>query len=229
MKITKLLEAPYKTDFTVSKTNMDSPSDMLHNLLSSEDKIGSGRTAVVTGDTDPHMVNRRAKHISQRGDSEYDIFAKWVVSNENVRQNPHFPRIYVVDTKQANGEGYTARTLIDYKIEKLTPMDKLSPEEVRAIMDTHFAPVGMSREEYNDYEFTYNDIAIFTFEYIHSGESSEDIAPVGKFRQACDMLENFLYEEPRGLIYDLHWENIMVRRTGRGLQLVFTDPVAYTR
>lgn len=228
MNILKLLEAPYKTDYTISKANLGNDSDRLLRLSSSENKIGSGRTAIVTGDEDPHMVNRLAKKASNRGDSEYDIFAKWVTSNEKVRQNPHFPRIYVMNAKQEDGESGTQKLLIDYKIEKLVPMDKLSSEEIRAIMDTHFAPRDMSVEDFNDYEFTYNDIAFFTFEYIHSGESSEDIAPVGKFRQACDMLENFLYEEPMGLVYDLHWENIMVRRTGTGLQLVFTDPVAYT-
>lgn len=219
MKILNLLEAPYQTTFVDRDEPDEHPEDA--------ERLGGGRTAdVYANKNDPHTVNRRSKIRNKEGnDVDYDVFADWLINSPEVRDNPHFPRIYKAEKNISNSKYYhQPHHAKDYEVERLSPLDKLDSTALRAVLRTHFRVNSITEEEFEQMDVFPDMVGIFAEEFVSNpGYDDVEMVPVGKFKAALLLIKEFLNET--GLGFDAYYENIMVRRGPMGMQLVLTDPV----
>lgn len=189
------------------------------------ERLGDGAYSTVRKDVDdPHMVRKR--HNSTRS-AERDGFVKWgeYIIKHKLSDNPHIPRIYNV-SKEEEGPG---KFVYDYQMEKLTSLSdgKVKPYEIKALWRQHLSKEtypedahDMSAEEMMDYLGGILQDALYGDEESLSNITSESL------RDAIRHLRNYYQENNYEPHPDIHSENVMLRRTPHGLQLVITDPFA---
>lgn len=203
----KLLKTPvregfYKTDIKNSQGDIDLVKDIKYS-----DHIGSGNFAIATRDQDPHMINKIEKPPSKMFyTSAYKAFVDWIINNDVVRNNPHFPRIYEVDTVN-NSNKEASR----YKIEKLIPIHGLNTTQTASLLLTSIGESNINI----DYE-----LGGILKECIEKGTVQDRFTKT--LKDAILMLHKFTVQN--NMKVDLPTSNMMARITPHGVQLVFTDP-----
>lgn len=211
MKIEKLLE--YETAIKNVKQKKIASRKIDFDVENAGKSSSGSFASVYSSGNDPHVVNRVERRPSKN--NNYKKFAEWLVSTEQARSNPHFPKIYVI--KQYSDKAGNQRG--EYRIEKLTPTSELNDHELEAILYTSF-------EKINDNIKPYSPLQHITYAmyYYVIGEHYSYV-PTGKLRQALDMLAKLEKEFNLGRDFlDIGANNTMVRRTPSGSQLVITDP-----
>jgi hypothetical protein len=162
---------------------------------------GSGFFAAVKGDEDPFMINKVNKGIDE--DPAYDAY----VNNKLAQSNPHFPRIYQIQRGKK------------WKMEKL-------PFTLEEYLNTDDHEENTHR--FNLINNIYFDGAALNdkgklYDLVKSASSPIKLE---SYKKALGMIEQeFLsLRKSNKFRYDLHANNIMVRLTPQGPQLVITDP-----
>lgn len=199
----KLIEAfdQIKTDQHLPDTSVDS-----------EDVSGRGKFSAVKGDQDPHMINK----VAHRHDPAYNAYVDFLIDNKLAQSNPHFPRIY---TSEGNDKWKTEKlqyTLRQYLYDKNT-----DPKELDQRLET-LASIYLNDKEYE------SDITPNSFYRLITQPSK---IKLGTYRRALEIINQLFdklrHDDPRAyLIIDLHPDNIMVRMSPVGPQLVLVDPFA---
>jgi hypothetical protein len=144
-------------------------------------------------------------------------FLKLILQHQD---NPFFPRIY--NAKLYRNRNYkSTQQKIEYfmmvQIEKLTP---ISQKNIYDILPSIFKQIGVNptKEKYDD-----NDIytqALLDMDVSELKElSTRSKNP--KFKEAINLLAPYITRYGN----DLHDENLMIRLTPHGPQLVITDPI----
>lgn len=181
--------------------------------------LGRGTVAkVYDHPSDAHMVNRVTKSYKS-GDHEqsYETFIEAILDDPHMKDNIHMPRVYGVK-KFKSREG---RVRARYELEKLVMMQDVQPEILKAAIDSVFNSdldeselkssrlMGWRFASEIQYAISYNE-----FDNVISEEFLEALKFIKKVKKLA-----------RGNGYDLHDENIMLRLTPTGAQIVFTDPL----
>ena len=200
----KLIEAfdQIKTDQHLPDTSVDS-----------EDVSGRGKFSSVKGDQDPHMINK----VSHRHDPAYNAYVDFLIDNKLAQSNPHFPRIY---TSEGNDKWKMEKlqyTLRQYLTDKNTEIQELDQR-----LDT-LASIYLKDEIIKNNIIVPNSF----FKLVISDKNIK----LGTYRRALEIINQLFdklrHDDPRAyLIIDLHPDNIMVRMSPVGPQLVLVDPFA---
>lgn len=165
-----------------------------------KEELGSGVSAVAFKSKKPNTVSKISYHSSPN--DGYIQYIKAIHKNQN---NPFFPRIYNAKLYQGESDDLYA---LYVEMEKLIP---LKNERMIETAPHLFDQVGLDWDRHRPEDWN-NPQKIR--EVIQSTKNP-------KFAEALRILSPFMVKFGS----DLHRNNIMVRLTGAGPQLVITDPV----
>lgn len=222
MKILPLLEKLYDTD--------QSEQQYKGRLRKSRERdssklLGRGGHGAVSSTTDPHMVR---KHNIQpygktgaAGADGYNKFIELLISQEI--DNPHFPRVYNIK-KITDANGNHIHT---YQIEKLEEFyENVTPDLLNAFMEHNLtekarADFGLTRDvtKPQDVDYRLDMIARMMSEWVMEGSTRPLLM---KSMQDAVHVLHWMYNKI-GML-DMFGANLMWRRSGTGLTLVFNDP-----
>lgn len=222
MKILEILEA-YETERRMHP-QLDRGAAYMKvkaaQTIPSDKFLGRGLYSTVSTDDDDHLINKRS-HSMYEYDNFHE-FAEWVINNDRVRNNPHFPRIYEVDETPVDKGTYEygrpkKHRVVDYKIEKLYPSNQLNPEQCMACLESTF---GRS-DNVNTHKacttlFMMLRDSIYNPEHVVSDSWKEALVLLNQF---MDIMGVDVFE-------DLHSNNIMFRLGAHAPIPVINDPVA---
>lgn len=139
--------------------------------------------------------------------------------NENgYADNPHMPKVYKAN-KIVGKDGYYLDT---YKTEKLLTYKDISLEEIKNLMYSI-----LPESEIQEWVSESND-KIEWLGYLANEIGREVVNPTKRFKleslnEACAIVAEAL--DKFGVDSDLHYGNILFRRTRYGLQPVLNDPI----
>lgn len=182
--------------------------------INDKNALGSGYYSVVRQDkTDPHMIKKDQRSSDYLADDPYHIFAKEILENK-LYDNIHFPKIY----KSTGFKDSTGRTIMRWRMERLTEMSKLSPEEVGNLFEKYFNPDAIKGHGRTIEVFAYLiDKAVSRNDF--------DIIEDPELKEALQQIRIIYDKYGRTVMsVDIHSANIMIRRTPYGNQIVITDP-----
>jgi len=188
----------------------------------SDASIGHGHFSSVAPDDDPHFVNKRSVRVVNPKDTHdaYWGYVYYIIKNK-LWQNPYFPRIY--DVKRiVDKDGKMHFTA---KMERLEPFDsddiegtvlplvrRIFTEEARK----HFRLSGRA------------SLKVILLKVILDSMRHEGYLKYIKDDQLVDAIKKLKdYRNKYWVDLDLHQNNVMIRRTPYGPQLVFTDPFSF--
>lgn len=201
----------------------------------------SGAYAAVQDDRhDPHMVrkhhyyplNDTPKDATDNYPQEYLVqdnytrFAIWLAANKI--DNICLPRIYNIKRIEDSSGKY----IYKYQIEKLIEGTSLSPKQLLHAF-SHYFDLDALRDykhfDWNDNRSIIRLMGEYCAKYIYSGTDKMIIND--ELIEALNLIKTFVKDElvanDIGFTMDIaNSGNIMFRRTGLGLQMVITDPVA---
>lgn len=184
--------------------------------------LGAGYfSSVYAHDDNPHDVMKFPRKEYNKGDVDgFRIFMSALAADKEMQSNPYFPRFRMIRKFEKGKEhSYTAR------MERLFPLESLEVEDLYSILERiysdEFAKEVLDRS---------NTPQLYFFKQVaktvgHTVEKGWDLEKVTDplFEQAADWIHELGLRE--GFYVDLHFNNMMVRRTPYGSQLVLSDPL----
>ena len=182
-------------------------------------RLGSGTfsSAYVNQDT-PQDVTKGSQ-LAKQPDGFQALFTA-LSKDEDAQDNPYFPRFRQIRTYSNKHEGDKQRTSYVVRVEKLEPFTNLSRAERNMLTDKIFTTKG--QEEYVDDEgLAWGIYAASIGRKSLTGIEIRD----PDFLDAMIFLDEVVEKYEYGL--DLHNENIMIRRTSVGPQIVLNDPLGF--
>jgi hypothetical protein len=193
-----------------------------------------GQYSFVKNDpTDPHAVIKNQKRPNVT--DPFWIYTQELQSNPEMMDNPYLPKIYN-HTKLRDAKDNTLNTA---KIEKLHPIKSLHPEQILHIyhraMGKEFEETSLGKEFLRANRFQPSDVVRDTLAI----EALETLLGMLQYVVNGDANPNMIHDEDlkRALIFierirrkhkfsgDIHDDNIMVRLSSHGPQMVLTDPL----
>lgn len=194
---------------------------------------GVGRFSTVKPGSDPHTVKKSSKSPNHDMIDGYWRFIDYVARYQ-LWENPHFPRVYnIKKIKDQSGD-----MMLRGEIEKLESLEDLRMDEIKHLYQKIYGlenmpslgqnTKGLGRSEVKD---LYLKRLATDVQHSVKGLGNQKIEEES-FKNAVKILKMIKKRESTskdkirslGFIYDIHYGNIMARRTPYGLQLVFTDP-----
>lgn len=197
--------------------------------IDNADDPRNGHYSHITKDIDPHLINK----ISHRPDPAYNTYVDFLIHNKLAQSNPHFPRIYINNTYQ------NTKSSTDNK--KLWRMEKLPYTFMTYLfkMDGNYSMGNIEETEdrmknlanlyfkdpskYNQEGLTPKQINQLANDMFDDLKIS-DLIKLDSWKEALEILYEFFNNHP--FSDDFHMNNMMVRTTSYGPQLVITDPVS---
>ncbi len=179
--------------------------------------LGTGSFAsVYTHKDQPHDVRKLSR---RQGSNRYDGFWTYIIalSHHSDNGNPYFPRFRsitnYVDPKQGS---------YSVQVERLDHIDSISKREAMALMERMFGDnTGYLLKDMKPNGFRISNVIADMFR-------SED-APARRLIVDEDLrkaIEFIKMQESGRVFLDVHSDNMMIRNTPYGKQLVFSDPLA---
>lgn len=177
-----------------------------------ETVLGVGAGGYATQKADEHEVTKHGKIISQSLDNDaYFTYINTIVNDKTMQDNPYFPKVYNIKVYNQNN-----KNSYKIKMEKLININKLSNEEIKAIsekiMPDNWIAMGIGD--------TVNDLLRYIREFLRKKVSTKD----KEFFDAINSISK-IRNDNHDFRYDFHDENIAIRRTSVGPQLVILDPL----
>lgn len=191
-----------------------------------QDFFNTAKGAYAYGKENPKDPHEFVKSSFMPSKLEIDAYYQYVQAiRPYIKDNPFFPRVYVIDIKQDS----TGLQIPRYHIEALKSYEEFS---IRSI-------VGIGESLFNDFHFEYDlDDENHVYDAwngvlmrvnrllldIVSGYGPTRAAQSPKLIQACEVIQEVLGSNPKFKL-DTHSGNFMLRGTSVGPQLVITDPM----
>lgn len=205
--------------------------------------IGGGQVSTVKATKDdPHTVIKY-QHLPTSSSEASFMYAEYVIENE-LWTNPHFPRFYKLDTYRDE----KGRIIQKVKMEKLHNYRSLSIDDVNAIINSNFTNYAIKRIEKKAEKLFERDgrakedipesdqaqvyfvtIGIALNAAYLSAEQQDKIIASQSIDNAITNLRMIHHEinerlSPYKSVYDMHSNNMMIRRGPYVPQIVFADP-----
>lgn len=190
-------------------------------------KIRAGYYSHVKPHPNPHMINK----INTAQDNAYSLFIKFLTNNENAKDNIHFPRIHEIKKFTKNGN----HSVIQYVMEKLhmTLYDYIRDDLDNLEMLCNIYLKDSIAEKYTELKNDKKKLTLFLRQnysipvpFVQDILNPENIK-LESFKEALYILKGFLKQATKiGHRVDLHGNNLMVRLTNTGPQIVIIDPVS---
>lgn len=184
--------------------------------------LGKGTNAkVYDHPKDPHMVNRVTKAYNNAShEKSYDTFIEAMLDDPDAKTNIHFPRVYGVRKFKSREGKVRAR----YETERLVPMQSVELEVLKAAIDSVYE---LDYEKYPvenvsklGVTFAMQMQTAITYDAYDSITSDELVRALKFVKKVRETIAPNSYGG-----FDLHDENIMLRLTPTGPQIVFSDPL----
>lgn len=183
--------------------------------------LGAGYfSSVYAHDDNPHDVMKFPRKEASKSDTDgFRIFISALAKDKEMQSNPYFPRFRMIRKFEHGDEhSYTAR------MERLFPLEDLEMEDlysiVERIYDDELATYLYDRASLP--HLFYKQLAKAVSNTVESKWHVENITDA-HFAEATDWIHDLAERE--GFYVDLHFNNMMVRRTPYGSQLVLSDPL----
>ena len=210
--------------------------------------LGTGAFASAYQHKDtPHDVTKGSK-ASYVPDGFQALFTA-LSKDKEAQANPYFPRFRSINKFQGEVEAghnpdQKKRSSYVLKVEKLEPYKKLSEKEREMLVNKIFNEHGEDVINHYWEEETRNaqnprgqpqrfpgEKFAWAIRACLEGDTWEDelrwTIEDKKFEQAIEFLQKAAEES--GYRFDLHADNLMVRRTSVGVQLVLNDPLGFSK
>ena len=186
--------------------------------LNPKTTLGHGFFSVVRPDRDPHMVKKYNQ--SSWLDDPFNDYINYII-NHNLTHNIYFPKIYNIKTL-IDSKG---KEIKKFTIEKLIPYTEIRPQELEAILDRclNMDSVESLNQDYSDSEYLQS---VFCNELSRSFRNNFTKIKDDNLRNALRTIKRIIAESQGKFSLDFHLENIMYRRTSKGIQPVISDPLA---
>lgn len=215
MRIFEIFDTEYQKDYTDDiDPDYDEPYD------DDEDSLFSD----VYQDDDEHMV-KKAHRRHERVDEVIDGFSYYakIIAEKKLWDMIHFPRVYKIREEHNNGE----QRRFTWQLERLYPLNTLTTDEIRSLQDRYFV--------YDPHEMRPSPFSLSILVNKNLGPTNaEKLIKDDNFKECVSILRNMrkvikeMAEQDgwdvNDVVFDMHTENIMYRRTSVGPQLVFSDP-----
>jgi len=194
----------------------------------------------------PHDVRKVSKQMDRHEIDGFFFYMQGLEDNPD-NTNPYFPRfreIKIYTDEHKNRENHIfadeRKDTLTYsvKMEKLYPLRELSREEENAmlsrIVGTNWIDIvtgavpGKERLAFilnSQEKADYGRVLYLIKLLLHEPEAIEDDIQDADLLRATRWLKEF--QRTASLSFDVHGENLMVRKTPYGPQLVITDPFSY--
>lgn len=199
----------------------------------SKNVIGSGQYAYVKDDkTDPHMVNKFQKRPTNN--DPFWTYVQFIQNSDDALDNPYLPKIY--SKVSATDKNDDTSNMV--KMEKLYPLRNLSSAQALHLYhrafgqdyaDTYYGKQTVSRYKTETDEMI-DELAggamsylLYAIGEVINGEEKPQIFDDNDLKKALIIIERirrkFRYRA------DIHDDNLMIRLSPHGPQLVITDPL----
>lgn len=226
---------------TPQKTNKG-PAEISNEMIpKNAQRIGAdsryGR--VFTTRDNPGTVTKIVKRTDDLEKDAYFQYVSAMAKNDRISRNPYFPKIYNVKVRKDN---YGISTY-SVEMERLQNFSTLSPEEVLMLGERMFFSFrSMAKDaaayrrelaptEYRD-KITTLEFGTVAFalikaieKVIYEGDKVATYIKDPNLRGALTILKHLIKNNSSEFSPDIHGDNIMVRRTPGGPQIVIVDPV----
>lgn len=172
---------------------------------------------VVPDKKDPHMVIKNdtsAKWHSHNPDN-YNKYISLLIERDLINSNIHFPRVYNIK-KIVDKHG---KFIFKYQMEKLIRLSELSEADLEILARNICSNISDGMTDRNLVNAIYDAI-----ENECDGADRGGQRLISKSLKQCIQIINDIGEEIGVPPNDIGGDNIMVRRTPYGPQLVITDP-----
>lgn len=227
MKIRSLLEAEFETAIKQykSKNTFKYVRDRERKYERGGDDIDfdkEGAFGKVYPKPVDHTLTKIPHEAAKKNEDAYLRYIKYIIKNKLAQSNPYFPRIYELkEWKDKNG-------FIKYKIEieRLLQIEKFDEQVIQGLCYNNFKEndVDGAYQKVNQWDPKKDEqikwsivLAILVEEVINGATKPKD----NLLKDAC----NIIYKlSKKGLFLDIHYGNIMVRRSPHP-QLVIVDPL----
>lgn len=170
--------------------------------------------------SDPHQISLRQRQpLEKEADIKKDPKYAWAqTAIEYATDNPFFPRIYDLTVKTDP----SGRKLPRYRMEKLQHLDSLPTETLIGMYDSLF-----NDEAPFDPTDSPTSVATSIARKINGAVENNNLNSIEneELKDLISVLANMLIHN-ENFYADIHRNNIMVRGTSVGPQLVITDPIA---
>lgn len=181
-----------------------------------KDIIGNGAFAYVKNGTTPFEVRKKSYQYTRLTNDGYFVYITTIMKNKLFESNPYFPRIYSINTVQDKNSKMQRYSV---NMEKLQTIRSASPESIFAIHDKIFGEDSASTQSiYRIYNLLNTKLRSMIYNInsykIYDEQCMEALQLIYNLRTEYDF-DN-----------DLHINNMMIRKTSIGDQLVITDPLS---
>lgn len=178
---------------------------------------------------DPHMVKKTDRTALPPEQNPFYQYARVIATAEKRNTNPYLPRVRVVDAEETEWGG----VIFTYECERLHDYEDVQYELGEDVV------LHIGRKMFNDYDtLSKNYIRDHRGDNLNAWEVLAGILhlmQVGHksnwvkdplFKQALDILHEI--DEQTGNFFQWDWkaDNLMIRFTSKGPQLVLTDPLS---
>lgn len=183
--------------------------------------LGSGTFASAYVNQDTPQDVTKGSQLTKEPDG-FRAFFTALSKDEEAQANPYFPRFRQIRTYSNKHEGDKKRTSYVVRVEKLEPFTNLSRAERNMLIDKIFTEKGIVS---NFADESGLGVAIYSASIDRKHITGIEIKDPD-FLDALWFLDEVAENYGYGL--DLHDENIMVRRTSVGPQIVLNDPLGFS-
>lgn len=186
------------------------------------DFLGRGVFSTVKQDSDPHLVKKTTK-VPNKDLENYDpywLYIDALLESNIADRNPFFPRIYS-SSKLTGNDYHSVRRVRIEKLEKLTNFTAKNVQSFEMIQNI-FSNISGYKLDYvglTKYKIIY-DLCEFIYDGIKNPSSYN--GDNSKFKEAINFIHNLTSTSTKP---DIHEDNLMLRRTSYGVQLVIIDPL----
>lgn len=224
----KLIEIRTITSKDIStKQSEDTLPTLVKNLRMRHDvnfkQIGSGYFATAHSHKDEPGTVRKVVKGTIDG-LKHDAYFKYLImlaKKGRMEENPYFPKVYNIELYRTR----TGRFVYAVDMERLHHLDSTSPEDLTALKKRMFhSAADTFQQRLRIKEQTPRNQIIFLINDVLVGRLPETLIKDSYLRHAIKLLKQMV--TTKGTEPDIHDENIMLRKSPFGSQLVFSDPLA---
>jgi len=232
-EVAKILNQVISLDETKTKIKFD-PEDPEHEeqFLKPEEFHKQGAYSYVTHHPshDPHMVKKKDHFFMPPDRNPFYQYARTIATAEKRNSNPYLPRVRVVNAEKDPRED---RVIFTYECERLHDYNDvkfdLGEDVVLNIGRKMLHNYDALSQNYDRGHMSLNlnawEVLAGILNFMEAGKKWNWIKdPL--FRQAIDILQEI--DEQTGNFFNWDWkaDNLMIRLTSKGPQLVLTDPLS---
>lgn len=217
-----------------SKTVQLPKGRTVYGFFKNADGSPEGQYSFVKDDpTDPHAVIKNQKRPNVK--DPFWTYAQALHDSPDMMDNPYLPKVY----KQTTLSDNRSNTVKTARMEKLHPVSVLHPEQVLHIyhraMGKEFEETSVGKEFLRASKFMTPDAIRFRLadealatllamlQYIVDGDASPVVIHDQELKAALIFIERI--RRKHKFSGDIHDDNIMVRLSSHGPQMVITDPL----